>query len=138
MKKKIEIYDTTLRDGAQGPGVKFSAEDQLEVVQALDLLGITYIEGGQPGSNPKAADLFKRVQDMELQNSTIVAFGSTRHRNRSCDEDPNIQALVNAGTSVVTIFAKTSPSHVHDVLDVSLEDNLVLVRESVCLSEGTR
>ena len=131
MKKKIEIYDTTLRDGAQGPGVKFSAEDQIEVVKALDLLGITYIEGGQPGSNPKAADLFKRVQDMELQNSTIVAFGSTRHRNRSCDEDPNIQALVNSGTSVVTIFAKTSPSHVHDVLDVSLEENLVLVKESI-------
>lgn len=131
MNKKIEIYDTTLRDGAQGPGVKFSTEDQFEVVRALDLLGITYIEGGQPGSNPKAVELFRRVRDMELYNSTIVAFGSTRHRKYSCDKDPNMKALIEAGTSVVTIFAKTSLSHVRDVLGASLEENLGLVRESV-------
>lgn len=131
MPKKIEIYDTTLRDGAQGPGVKFSAEDQIEVVQALDLLGITYIEGGQPGSNPKAADLFKRVQDIELKNSTMAAFGSTRHWKRACEDDPNMKALVEAGTPVVTIFAKSSVSHVRDVLGVTLDDNLTLVADSV-------
>ncbi|HDP35843.1 MAG TPA: citramalate synthase [Candidatus Hydrogenedentes bacterium] len=131
MKTKIEIYDTTLRDGAQGPGVKFSAEDQVQVVLALDTLGISYIEGGQPGSNPKAADLFQRLKDVELKNSVIAAFGSTRHRKRACEDDPNMKSLVEAGTSVVTIFAKSAASHVRDVLGITLDENLTLIRESI-------
>lgn len=131
MKPKIDIYDTTLRDGAQGPGVKFSTIDQVQVVKALDLLGITYIEGGQPGANPKAADLFKRVRDLDLKNSTMVAFGSTRHIKYGCDDDPNLNALVEAQTPVITIFAKSAVSHVRDVLGITLEQNLSLVQESV-------
>ncbi len=131
MKTKIDLYDTTLRDGAQGPGVKFSSEDQLQVVQALDSLGIRYIEGGQPGSNPKAAELFRRVRDMELQNSTITAFGSTRHIKRACEDDPNLKALVDAGTEVVTIFAKSAVSHTRDVLGITPDENLALIQESV-------
>lgn len=136
MKHKIEIYDTTLRDGAQGPGVKFSTIDQVQVVKALDTLGIHYIEGGQPAANPKAADLFKRVRDIELRNSTMVAFGSTRHTKRTCDEDPNLKALIEAQTPVVTIFAKSAASQVREVLGISLEQNLVLVRESVSWLKG--
>lgn len=131
MKKKIAIYDTTLRDGAQGPGVKFSAIDQIHVAKALDTLGITYIEGGQPGANLKAADFFKRIRDVELVNSTIVAFGSTRHSKNACEDDPNLKALIEAGTSVVTIFAKTSISHVRLVLGITLDENIQLVEESI-------
>ncbi len=131
MNKKVEIYDTTLRDGAQGPGVKFSSDDQLHVVRALDALGIRYIEGGQPGANPKAAELFRRVRDMELQNSIMAAFGSTRHIKRACEDDPNLKALLAAETEVVTIFAKSAVSHVRDVLGVTLDDNLALIYESI-------
>ena len=136
MKNKIEVYDTTLRDGAQGPGVKFSKSDQLLVVKALDTLGVSYIEGGQPHANPKAADLFKRVRDIDLKNSTVVAFGSTRHHKNHCDDDPNLKALVEARTPVVTIFAKSSVSHVRDVLGITLKQNLALVRESVTWLKG--
>lgn len=136
MKKKIYMYDTTLRDGAQGPGVKFSTIDQVQVVKALDTLGIAYIEGGQPGANPKAAELFKRVRDIDLKNSTMVAFGSTRHIKHACDTDPNLNALIEAQTPVVTIFAKSAVSHVRDVLGISLEQNLALVRESVAWLKG--
>ena len=128
---RVEIYDTTLRDGAQGPGIKFSADDQLRVVQALDELGIAYIEGGQPGSNPKAAELFRRAKDLELKQAKLAAFGSTRHPKSTVEEDINIRALLDAQTEVVTIFAKTSPMHAVEVLGVSLERNLDLVAESV-------
>ncbi|HOQ89285.1 MAG TPA: citramalate synthase, partial [Candidatus Hydrogenedentes bacterium] len=130
-KQQILIYDTTLRDGAQGAGVKFSAEDQVQVVKALDLLGFHYIEGGQPGSNPKAAELFERVRDIKLENAVMAAFGSTRHPRKAVEDDPNIQALLDARTSVVTIFAKSSRLHVREVLGVSLEENLRIVEESV-------
>lgn len=140
MAAKIDIYDTTLRDGAQGPGVKFSAEDQLHVVRALDELGVAYIEGGQPGSNPKAVELFARTRDMPLENACMVAFGSTRHPRRTVEDDPNLKALLDAGTPVVTIFAKTSPLHVREVLGVPGEANLALVEESVAFlrAEGRR
>ena len=75
MSNKIDIYDVTLRDGAQGPGIKFSSEDQLRVVKALDDFGVAYIEGGQPGSNPKAVELFERTRDMDLKNAKMTAFG---------------------------------------------------------------
>lgn len=131
MLHRVEIYDTTLRDGAQGPGIKFSADDQLRVVQALDELGVAYIEGGQPGSNPKAAELFRRAKDLELKQAKLAAFGSTRHPKSTVEEDINIRALLDAQTEVVTIFAKTSPMHAVEVLGVSLERNLDLVAESV-------
>lgn len=131
MKQRIDMYDTTLRDGAQGPGVKFSSEDQLQVVRELDALGIAYIEGGQPGSNPKAVELFERTRDLELKHAKMAAFGSTRHPKTHVEDDPNLRALLSAGTEIVTIFAKSSPLHAQDILQVSLEENLKLVEESV-------
>lgn len=128
---RIEIYDTTLRDGAQGPGVKFSSEDQLRIVQELDAFGVSYIEGGQPFSNPKAAELFARAAKMNLKNAKMAAFGSTRNPRAKTEEDPNLQSLLAAETEVVTIFAKSSPLHTTEVLHVSLEKNLEIVHESV-------
>ena len=140
MSSRVDIYDVTLRDGAQGPGIKFSAEDQLRIVRELDAFGIHYIEGGQPGSNPKATDLFSRIRDLKLEQATIAAFGSTRHPKSAVEEDLSIQALLSAGTEVVTIFAKSSPRHVSGVLRTSLADNLRIIGESVSYlrSEGRR
>lgn len=131
MKPKIELYDTTLRDGAQGRQIKFSSEDQLRVVRALDEFGIAYIEGGQPGSNPKAAELFERTKDMQFKHAKMVAFGSTRHPKSAVESDANIKALLQAGTEVVTIFAKSSPTHAKEILRVSLDENIRLTGESV-------
>jgi len=129
--QRIEMYDTTLRDGAQGPGVKFSSDDQLQVVRALDALGILYIEGGQPGSNPKAVELFERTRDLDLKHAKMAAFGSTRNPKSAVEDDANIKALLSAQTEIVTIFAKSSPSHAEEVLRVSLDENLKIVEESV-------
>jgi 2-isopropylmalate synthase len=137
---RIEIYDTTLRDGAQGRLVKFSAEDQIRVVKALDDFGISFIEGGQPASNPKAAELFARARDMDLKCAKMAAFGSTRHPKSAVEDDANLKALLDAGTEVVTIFAKSSPTHAKHILRVPLEENLVLTAESVAylLAQGRR
>jgi len=128
---KVDIYDVTLRDGAQGPGVKFSGEDQIKIVQELDAFGIDYIEGGQPNSNPKAAELFRRARDIELRHTKLAAFGSTRHAKAHVEDDPNLKALIAAETEVVTIFAKSSPSHVKHILRTTLDNNLALIEESV-------
>lgn len=140
MSQRIDIYDVTLRDGAQGPGVKFSAEDQLRVVRALDDFGVAFIEGGQPGSNPKAVDLFRRARDMDLRHAKMAAFGSTRNPRSAVEDDPNLKALLSAETEVVTIFAKSSACHAREILRVSLEENLTLVDESVRFlrSQGRR
>jgi 2-isopropylmalate synthase len=129
--QRVEIYDVTLRDGAQGPRVKFSAEDQLRIVRELDDFGVNYIEGGQPGSNPKAAELFARAKDMDLKNAKMAAFGSTRHSKSAVEDDANIKALLAADTEVITIFAKCSKLQVKEVLRVSLEENLKIIEESV-------
>jgi 2-isopropylmalate synthase len=129
--KRVEIYDVTLRDGAQGPGIKFSAEDQLRVVRALDDFGVSYIEGGQPGSNPKAVEFFERAQDMELKQAKLAAFGSTRYSGTMVEDDQNIVSLLSANTEIVTIFAKSSPTHAKEILRVSLDENLLIVDESV-------
>jgi len=127
----IEIYDVTLRDGAQGAGIKFSPDDQLRIVRELDAFGVSYIEGGQPASNRKAADFFARVRDIPLAHAKIAAFGSTCHPRKNVEDDANIKALLAAGTDVVTIFAKTSHRHVSEVLRTSLDRNLEIIRESV-------
>lgn len=131
MGQRIDIYDVTLRDGAQGPGIKFSAEDQVRVVQALDDFGVAYIEGGQPGSNPKAAELFARARDLDLKHAQMAAFGSTRHASVAPEDDGNLAALLSAGTEVVTIFAKSSVTQVQEVLRVGLDDNLRIVQDSI-------
>ena len=131
MGQKVDIYDVTLRDGAQGPGIKFSPDDQLRVVKALDAFGAAYIEGGQPGSNPKAVELFERARDLGLKHAKMAAFGSTRHPSVAPEDDGNLAALLSARTEVVTIFAKSSPTHVREVLRVTLDENLALIEDSV-------
>jgi 2-isopropylmalate synthase len=138
--QRIEIYDVTLRDGAQGPRVKFSPEDQVRVVQALDEFGVSYIEGGWPFSSPKAAEIFVRARDIELKHALMAAFGSTHHPKSAPEDDKNFKALIDSQAPVLTIFAKTSPTHVTEVLRVTLEDNLRIVRDSVAYlkSQGRR
>lgn len=131
MSQHVEIYDVTLRDGAQGPNIKFSSEDQLRVVRELDRFGVAYIEGGQPGSNPKAAELFLRARDLDLKHAKMAAFGSTRNPKATPEDDPNIRALLSAETEIVTIFAKSSPTHAREILRVNLDQNLALVQDSV-------
>jgi len=127
----VQLYDTTLRDGAQGEGISFSVVDKLSIVRKLDELGIHYIEGGWPGSNPKDAEFFARARDLTLSNSVVVAFGSTRRPNSKAEDDANLQALVNAGVKAVTIVGKSSEMHVTHVLEVPLEENLSMIADSV-------
>jgi len=129
--RTIEIYDTTLRDGSQGEGVNFSLEDKLAITQRLDAAGIDYIEGGYPLSNPKDAHYFARARALRLRHSRICAFGMTRRRGMAASDDPGMRALVDAGTSVVTIVGKTSAFHVAEVLGVSREENLAMIGDTV-------
>ena len=129
--RTIEIYDTTLRDGSQGEGVNFSLEDKLAITQRLDAAGIDYIEGGYPLSNPKDAHYFARARALKLRHSRICAFGMTRRRGMAACDDPGMRALVDAGTSVVTIVGKTSAFHVAEVLGVSREENLAMIGDTV-------
>jgi 2-isopropylmalate synthase len=115
----VQLYDTTLRDGAQQEGISLSAEDKLKICRKLDELGIDFIEGGWPGSNPKDTEFFARVKDLHLTHSTLVAFGSTRRMNSRVEEDPNIQALVQAKTQVVTIVGKAWDQQVTRVLETT-------------------
>ena len=131
MTKKIDIYDTTLRDGTQRRGVSLSAHDKLRIAQRLDDFGVAYIEGGWPGSNPKDAEFFQRARDMSWKHARIAAFGATRRVGVAVEDDLNLRALLAAGTSVCTIFGKAWTRHVVEVLRTSLEDNLVLIEESV-------
>ncbi len=129
--RKIEIYDTTLRDGAQGESIFFTLHDQMKIAEKLDGFGFDFIEGGWPGSNPKAEEFFRIMADRLLKHSKLVAFGSTRRKNLSVEKDPYIRALVNSGTDVIVIFGKSWDLHVRDVLRISLEENLRLIEDSI-------
>lgn len=129
--QSILLYDTTLRDGTQREGMSLSSEDKLKIARELDRLGIHYIEGGWPGSNPKDAEFFRRVRELGLKHARISAFGSTRHATNTCDTDPNIRALVEAETPVVTLVGKSSVLHVEHVLETSLDENLRMIADSV-------
>src|SRR6266545_4186563 len=131
MPRLIKIYDTTLRDGTQGEGVAFSMEDKVRIAQRLDALGIHYIEGGWPGSNPKDLRFFKRVQDAVFKTAKISAFGSTRRPGVRPQEDSNIQALVEAGPPVVTIFGKSWDLHVTHALGTTIDENVAMIGDSV-------
>src|SRR5512141_343633 len=100
----VQIYDTTLRDGTQRSDVSLSLDDKLRIAQKLDDLGVSFIEGGWPGSNPKDVEFFRRAADMQWRNALIAAFGSTRHAQTAPEHDPNIQALLDANTPVCTVF----------------------------------
>ena len=130
-KKLIEIYDTTLRDGAQGEGVSFSIGDKINITTELDKFGVNYIEGGWPGSNPKDMEYFAEVKKLKLKNAQIAAFGSTRHAKNTPATDPNIKKIVAAKTDVITIFGKSWDLHVRDALRVSLDTNLDMIESSV-------
>ena len=128
---KVQLYDTTLRDGAQQEGISFSIEDKLKITQRLDALGIDFIEGGWPGSNPKDTEFFFRVHDLSLIHSVIVAFGSTRHPHCQVGKDSNVKTLLEAGTSVVTIVGKSWDKQVTQVLQTTLEENLNMIADSI-------
>ncbi|MFQ3548728.1 MAG: citramalate synthase [Armatimonadota bacterium] len=127
----VAIYDTTLRDGTQGEGINFSAEDKIKVAKKLDEFGISYIEGGWPGSNPKDVEFFARAKDIQFQNAKLAAFSSTRRAKLTADSDPNIAKLIEADTPVVTIFGKSWTLHVDEVLRVSRDENLEIIRDTV-------
>ncbi|GJD08054.1 (R)-citramalate synthase [Galdieria sulphuraria] len=129
---RMDIYDTTLRDGAQGENISFTVIDKLRIAKALDEFGVQYIEGGWPGSNPKDVEFFKRAkQELHLCRAKLVAFGSTRRKGIRCQDDVNLRLLIEAETSVVTIVAKSWKEQVINVLNVSLEENLAMIEESV-------
>lgn len=131
MSRHVEIYDSTLRDGAQAKGISFSVEDKLKIVKALDDLGISYIEAGNPGSNPKDLEFFQRVKDMELKKSKLTAFGSTRRRNIAVEDDTNVKSLLSAETPVVAIFGKSWDFHVTDIINTTLEENLNMITDTI-------
>ncbi|NMA84325.1 MAG: citramalate synthase [Epulopiscium sp.] len=131
MTKKIYVFDSTLRDGAQAEGISFSVKDKIKIVKALDQLGVDYIEAGNPGSNPKDLEFFEKIKDTSLQNSKLIAFGSTRRRDISVEEDKNIQSLLQAGTSAVAIFGKSWDFHVTNIINTTLKENLNMIRDTV-------
>lgn len=127
----VNILDSTLRDGSQGEGISFSVQDKLHIVQALDELGVKYIEAGNPGSNPKDLEFFEEAKKLSLQNSQIVAFGATRRKGITCEEDSNLQSLLYAGTQTVVIFGKSWDFQVTDILKATLEENLAMIKETI-------
>ena len=127
----IEIYETTLRDGCQGPGVSLTMQDKIKVTLALDRLGVHFIEGGWPGSNPKDSGYFERVRDLHLKRSVLVAFGCTCRPGQSPDQDLNLKTLLKAGTSVVTLVGKASAYQAQMVLRTDLQENLRMIRDSI-------
>jgi len=128
---QIKLYDTTLRDGTQAEDVSFLVADKIRIAQLLDELGIHYIEGGWPGSNPKDIAFFKDIKKVALKQAKIAAFGSTRRAKTTPDKDNNIRTLVQAAPDAVTIFGKTWDFHVHEALRISLEENLELIYDSL-------
>jgi 2-isopropylmalate synthase len=128
---KVQIYDTTLRDGTQREGISLSCDDKLKIAGRLDDLGVDFIEGGWPGSNPKDADFFRRIKEIPLRHAVIASFGSTCRVGGDPSTDPNIRALLDARTDVCTVVGKTSMLHVTEVLQTTPEENLRIIRESV-------
>ncbi len=127
----IQLYDTTLRDGAQAEGISYSVQDKLRITERLDALGVHFIEGGWPGSNPKDAEFFRAARRLRLTSAKLVAFGSTRRACATAARDTNLQALLRAETSVITIFGKTWDLHVREVLNISLDENLRVIEDSI-------
>ncbi|MBO8141689.1 MAG: citramalate synthase [Firmicutes bacterium] len=131
MGESIELFDTTLRDGTQGEGVSFSADDKVRIARRLDRFGIHYIEGGWPGSNPKDAEFFQRMREVALENAQLTAFGSTRRAGVAPEDDGNLQAILASGVRVASIFGKSWDFHVTNALGTTLEENLAMIGDSV-------
>ena len=135
---RVRLYDTTLRDGSQGEGVNFSLQDKLLLTRRLDDLGVDFIEGGYPLSNPKDAEYFRAVRELSLRNARVVAFGMTRRKNTPAEADTGLRALLGGSTTHVTIVGKTWDFHVTEILGATLEENLRMIADSVayCKSQG--
>jgi 2-isopropylmalate synthase len=131
VERRIDIYDTTLRDGSQGEGINFSLEDKVRIARKLDEFGIDYVEGGWPGSNPKDIAFFERMKKEKFQHARLAAFGSTRRPHLRVEEDEQVQTLVAAETPVITIFGKSWDFHVTHALKVSLQTNLEMIADTV-------
>jgi 2-isopropylmalate synthase len=129
--RRIVVYDTTLRDGAQGPAISFSASDKVRIARTLDQLGFDYIEGGFPGSNPKDEEVFASLRERPLKGARLAAFGATRRAGGKCEDDPNIQALTASEAGTWTLVGKSDPWQVSNVLGTSTNENLAMIRESV-------
>ncbi len=136
----VEVFDTTLRDGAQTEGISYSVDDKLRIARKLDELGVTFIEGGWPGSNPKDAVFFERARAEAWAHARIVAFGATRRASLTAADDPSVRALVEAGTEVCAIFGKSSVLQVKEILRTTLEENLKMIEDTVAYlrSQGKR
>ena len=128
-RKKIEIYDTTLRDGNQGEGVNLSLGDKLDITQELDLVGVDFVEGGWPGSNPKDDEYFHKVRDLDLKHLKIVAFGSTHRADSLPSDDFFLRKLIEAKADVTCIFGKAWDLHVDQALRISPDRNLYTARQ---------
>ena len=131
MKPAVNLYDTTLRDGAQAEGINFSTGDKLRIAERLDQFGIHYIEGGFPGSNPKDAEFFERAKRLTFRQARLSAFGATRRPGQRVEDDPQVRSLLGAETPVVTIVGKSWLLHVLEVLRTTPEENLAMIRETV-------
>ncbi|NDL67618.1 citramalate synthase [Anaerotalea alkaliphila] len=131
MHRRIDIYDSTLRDGAQGEGISFSVLDKINIVKALDEIGVAFIEAGNPGSNPKDLEFFEEVKHLELKNAKLVAFGATRRRDIRPEEDANLQSLLIADTEHVAIFGKSWDFHVTEIINTTLEENLRMIQDTI-------
>ncbi len=133
----IILYDTTLRDGTQGENINFSAEEKLKIAKRLDDIGIHYIEGGWPGSNPRDKKFFEIAEPKDFRNARLTAFGSTRRPGIAPQNDANVSALIESGTPVVTIFGKTWDMHVEQIMDNTLEENLAMINDTVAYLKTT-
>ncbi|QGU00849.1 (R)-citramalate synthase [Candidatus Syntrophocurvum alkaliphilum] len=131
--KKLDvfIYDTTLRDGSQGEGISLSVNDKLKIAKRLDLLGVSYIEGGWPGSNPKDRAFFLEAKEIDFQNARIAAFGSTRKPDTPVTQDSNVKSFMDLGVSAVTLVGKSWDFHVSKALETTLEENLSMIKDTV-------
>ncbi|HXA30377.1 MAG TPA: citramalate synthase [Candidatus Angelobacter sp.] len=128
---RVVVYDTTLRDGAQGPGVSFSADDKLKLAHRLDALGVDYVEAGWPGSNPKDTEVFEALKQQPLRSARLVAFGATRRAGVTADQDENLRDLLHSGAPAVALVGKSSAWQVKEVLRVSRDENLAMISDSV-------
>lgn len=129
--KKIVIYDSTLRDGAQGRNISFTVADKIKIVKKLDELGVDYIEAGNPGSNPKDHEFFEQISKIELKTSKIVAFGSTRRPNINVEDDNNVKSLLAANTNYVTIFGKCWDMQIQNIIRTTLDGNISMIKETI-------
>jgi 2-isopropylmalate synthase len=134
--KKVELLDTTLRDGAQSEGISFSVRDKLAIVETLDGLGIPLIEAGNPGSNPKDLEFFREVRHLRLTHAQLAAFGATRRPGVAVADDPQVRSLLEAGTAVLVIFGKSWDFHVTDVLKTTTDENLNMIRDTLAYAKA--